>query len=237
MNDGWEPVGGGQSRATLLRRGGIYRKIAPDAEAEATKLAWLRDQGIEVPEVLDVRPGAFDMQAAPGHPADSRWPEEQGAWVIDAIADTVRSLHALPAATCPFDRSLAVVVPEARQAAAMGTVDLDQLDRERQGWTAAQLLAELEAALPSPEELRVTHGDLSLDNIIVDPSRRSVTLIDVGRAGAADLHTDLAILTRGFRDHWTAGDPNAAQRRVVERYGSQLDPARVRLYRLIDEFF
>lgn len=237
MTDAWETVGGGQSGAALLRRGGIFRKIAPDAEAEATKLAWLRDQGIHVPEVLDVRPGAFDMQAAPGLPADSPWSEQQGPWVLDAIADTVRSLHALPAPTCPFDRFLAVVIPEARRAAATGTVDLHRLDPEREGWTAAQLLAELEAALPSPEELRVTHGDLSLDNIIVDPSRRRITLIDVGRAGTADLHTDLAILTRGLRDHWTAGDPEAAQRRVVERYGSPLDPARVRLYRLIDEFF
>ena len=57
------------------------------------------------------------------------------------------ALHALALDECPFDRSLATVVPEAREAAASGGVDLDNLDEERHGWTAAQLVAALDEQL------------------------------------------------------------------------------------------
>lgn len=239
MSGEWEPVAGGKSGATVLRRGEVYRKVGPDAELEATKLRWLRDQGVAVPEVLTVEAGAFEMRAARGRPADSTWSAADAPWVLDAIATTVRSLHRLDPADCPFDRTLAVVVDEARRAVEAGTVDLDDLDARRRGWTATDLWAALEAvlALPSPEELRVTHGDLSLNNLIVDPDSHSVTLVDVARAGVADLHGDLAILTRSLRDHWAPGGAGEAEARLVMQYGRALDPRRVELYRLIDEFF
>jgi aminoglycoside phosphotransferase len=59
----------------------------------------------------------------------------------------------------------------------------------------------------------------------------------VGRAGVADLHVDLAILTRGLGDHWAGGDRHEAEQRILSRYGYTPDPKRLELYRLIDEFF
>jgi aminoglycoside phosphotransferase len=90
--------------------------------------------------------------------------------VVNAVAELAGLHHALPASACPFDRSLAVTMPLAREAAAARLVDLGNLDEQHHGWDAPRLLAALEASTPERErDLVVCHGDFTLSNVLLDP--------------------------------------------------------------------
>ncbi|GAA3372914.1 aminoglycoside 3'-phosphotransferase [Streptomyces sannanensis] len=208
---------------------------------EAERLVWLGKQGFPVPGVVDV--GADDdmmwlvTTAVEGRPA-ADWPNpaERPA-VIAAVADFTRALHALPAEGCPFNRSLAVSLRWARTAAFTGQIDLNDLDEHHSGWSAQQLLDKLEATEPPPEdELVVCHGDLCLDNLLIDTATLAVSgVLDVGRLGLADRWVDLAIAVRDISEEQS--DDGQADA-FLRRYGmAGADERRLRYYRLLDEFF
>jgi aminoglycoside phosphotransferase len=202
--------------------------------SEAARLTWLRDRGFPVPGVVDVG-GDEELAwlvttALPGVPASAGWTSEQRRRVRWTVADLTRSLHALPVADCPFDRSLSVSLDWARRATEQGLVDLDDLNPTHRGWSAERLLAELTATPAPSEDLVVCHGDLYLDNVLVDPDTQKLTgILDVGRLGLADRWRDLAIVLRCLD-----GDHDAE---FLVRYGARPDERRARYYLLLDEFF
>ncbi|WP_374066528.1 APH(3') family aminoglycoside O-phosphotransferase [Actinokineospora auranticolor] len=205
--------------------------------AEAAALRWLRERGFPVARVVEV--GRDDewswlvTEELPGVPASGPWRADQVDAVLDAVAGVAAALHRLPVARCPFDRRLAVTLPACRRAVELGTVDLDDLDERHEGWTGAQLLAELAATPVPPEDLVVCHGDLGLDNVLLDPDTLAPTgLLDAGRLGVADRWTDLSILLRDLAEAgWC--DPAG----FTARYGlSDVDSAKDSFYRLMDEF-
>jgi aminoglycoside phosphotransferase len=234
----WETVTIGQSGATVSRRSGLYRKVSDDPRddlvGEGARLCWLREHGIPAAEVIECRPGLLVTAEVPGVSAAEEWPEESRSRVVDALADLTRALHSLPITECPFDRRLAVTVPEALAA----DVELDDLDDERAGWTRDDLAARLIAARPPDEDLVVCHGDLCLPNVVLNPDTCRVNgLIDTGRLGVADRWADLALATRSL-----AGDLNPqygawAADRFLNQYGIAPNPRMSEFYRLLDEFF
>lgn len=172
----------------------------------------------------------------PGRSAAEPWPDELRPNLVDAIADVLRTLHGLPTGNCPFDRSLAVTMPAAAHAAATCTVDLDNLDPGRMGWSASQLLEELHRTRPVDEGSVVGHGDPCLANLIFAEDGSLSGVIDVGRLGVADRYNDLAIATRSIAGKW---HPRYGGR-LMSRYGigaEQADDAKIGFYRLLDEFF
>jgi kanamycin kinase len=159
------------------------------------------------------------------------------AWrpaVIDAIADLTRALHRLPVADCPFDRRLAVAIPEALAA----DVNLADMDAERVGWSRDELVTALLAARPADEDPVVCHGDLCLPNVLLDPATAQVTgMIDTGRLGIADRWSDLAIATRSMTNTGLNPQYGAwAADRFLARYGIVPDQPKIDFYRLLDEF-
>jgi aminoglycoside phosphotransferase len=205
---------------------------------EAERLLWLAGWGLPVPEVVEVGQVAgrswLVTTAMPGVPATG--PAGGPGWerVLRAVADLAATLHSIPARECPFDRRLAVTVPRCRAAVELGTVDLDDLDEHHSGWTGEQLLAELDSTPTPPEdEVVVCHGDLGLDNLLVDPDTLTVTgVIDCGRLGRADRWLDLAIVLRDIAECRPDG---------VDVFGRTyglptIDEEKRRYYRLLDEF-
>lgn len=234
----WERVTIGRGGARVSRRGGIYRKESDDPRidlvAEGERLAWLRRQGIPAAEVLDCRPGLLVTAEVPGRSAAESWPAADRPRVVDALTDLTRALHALPVADCPFDRRLAVTVPQALAA----EVDLDDLDDERHGWTREELVAELLATRPRQEDLAVCHGDLCVPNVLFDPGTCEVTgVIDTDRLGVADRWADLAIITRSLAARYNPQYGPWAAGRLLDRYRVPPDPAKIAFYRLLDEFW
>ncbi|MFK4069776.1 APH(3') family aminoglycoside O-phosphotransferase [Streptomyces sp. NPDC029674] len=235
----------------------LYVKTAPvphdgspsELAGEADRLAWLAGRGIPVPRIVergaDDRLAWLVTEAVPGRPAADEWPPEQRFAVAESLADLAAALHGLPLADCPFDRGLTVTMEQAARNVADDLIDLDDLDDERAGWSGQHLLDELHRTRPAAEDPVVAHGDLTPENVLLDPTTCRVTgVIDVVRLGRADRHTDLAIALRELtheEDPWF-GPAHAERflRRYEERTAAGadvIDDRKLAFYRLLDEFF
>jgi len=223
-------------RPTLYLKCGTGR-VADDITAEMVRLEWLAGR-LPVPRVRHfVRsPGEAYLltTAVPGQNAYAYLVEhpERTAETVAALARFLRTLHALPLADCPFHAGHELRLADARRNIAAGQVAADDFDEERAGWTPEQVWGEMVALLPLPFDRVVTHGDSSLDNVLLADGR--VTgCIDVGRAGVADPYQDLAILWHNLEEFGSD-----AQRELWRVYGvAEPDERKVRFHLCLGEFF
>ena len=225
-----EPITSGMSGAEVFRlrtQPVCFLKFAEDDAAETlrqeiARTAWLADRGIRVAPILrvhdDGRAVAMQTQALPGVPADRcDWPKTR---LLPALGHALATLHALPAADCPFDESLAVRLAQARRAVERGEVDATQFDPRNRGVTPEVLLARV-ASNPPPEDFVVAHGDAAWNNMIVAPDG-TVGFIDCGHAGRADRYLDLAVVAAEIEDHFGRG----AVKIFADAYGERRWDAR-----------
>jgi kanamycin kinase/streptomycin 3"-kinase/aminoglycoside 3'-phosphotransferase-2 len=251
---GWGLVSTGHTDAVVRRSpdGGRYAKTGSgparaELADERDRLAWLADIGLPGAEVLDWdddgETATLTTSALAGVPL-SDMPASAVPGVTTSLGRFLRRLHAMGRESCPFDRWLAVTVPLARVGVDHGLVDEDDVDAERAGRSAADLLAELLVGRPRAEELElgdlvVCHGDACLPNFLADPESLEITgMVDVGRLGVADRHLDLALAVRSMSDTRLnpAYGPESAQA-MLRAYDFPADPWRLDFYRLLDEFF
>jgi len=212
---------------------------ARDAGDEADRLEWARGR-LPVPALLarvSVADAAWMLTTALPGPTTY-----QGMQVADAAgrvalarsaARILARVHALRAADCPFDASAPVRLTAARARLEAGLIGEDEFDAERAGWTGRQLWDAMQDLLPLPaDEPVVTHGDYSLDNLLIDGGE--VTgLIDLGRLGRADRYQDLAILWNCLREF---GD-EVADAALAEYGAHPPDERRMRFHLMLDECF
>ncbi len=228
---------GGKPGAPALYLKGGSGSVAGDVAAEADRLRWLAGH-VPVPAVqqcIATRHKAWLlMTALPGRTAwQALAADRQGQRaVVDSLSAFLRRLHAIPVAGCPFDSGHVLRLAAARHRVETGAVDEDDFDDERAGWTAEQVWAALHRLLPFAPEPVVTHGDFSLDNLLLHDGAVA-GCIDVGRAGVADRYQDIAIL-------WNClGEFDAALRtRFLAQYGiDRLDQRRLDFHLMLDELF
>lgn len=244
----WEREASGESGAGVYRLHGkkdcpdLFLKHGNDAVAdqitdEMTRMLWLV-RYIPVPEVVQfVRTpdrAWLLMSAMNGvtarHMLESQ--PEPGPAVVDALAAFLRRLHAIPVSACPFNADHTVRLRLARQRIDAGAVDVDDFDDEREGWTAEQVWEALQRHLPLVPDPVVTHGDFSLDNLMIHDGA-VVGCIDVGRAGVADCYQDLAILWNSLGEFG-----EALQERMFLQYGLAVpDQRKLQFHLLLDELF
>ncbi|MGA0600904.1 APH(3') family aminoglycoside O-phosphotransferase [Caulobacter sp. KR2-114] len=210
------------SRVEMQREIDVLRWL--DGRIGAPRLIWGGMLDEDRPALLMQALDGVALHAAPAGDA------EAGAIVaIRALA----ALHALPTADCPFDERLARRMREVRLRVQLGEVDAAGFDPGHTGRTAAEVLEQLEATRPESEDLVVTHGDASWPNFLIHQGR--VGLIDLGRAGLADRHHDLALFVRSGRRNAPDLDTPAL---IREHYPLEtLDEDRLEFYRLLDELY
>ncbi len=232
-----EPVRVGRSGDAVWRVGAHrFLKHGSNAEtlgAEAERLDWLVGR-VPVPRVVAFErseAGAFLLTEALRGVAAHEFTGPP-ARCVELLADGLRRLHAIGIAACPFDARLAVRMREARANAMAGRVDETDFDAARAGRSATDLLAELEATRPADEDLVVAHGDYCLPNVVLCGDRVG-GFVDVGRAGIADRHADLALAARSIA--YNLGSDRVAP--FFAAYGTAPDPAKIAFYQLLDEFF
>ena len=237
--------GSGDGVYRLQHPGGgpeLYLKHAsgptvPDVIDEMARLRWLA-RHVTVPAVRFFLSTADEawllMTALPGQTATQRVEAsgEARRAIVDSLADFLRRLHAIPVETCPFNSDHRLRLSEARWRLDRGLVDPTDFDEARRGWTGEQVWDAVSGLLPIAPDPVVTHGDLSLDNILVADDGR-IGCIDTGRTGIADRYQDLAIVWRGLGDFGPA-----LQARFLERYGiDRPDSQKIEFYLMLDELF
>lgn len=247
----WMPVTHGQSGATVLHDPGNkrYVKVVPAAHADALaaerdRIEWLSATGIPGPTVLawhaSEHGASLVTSAVAGVPADQLDPSQlHAAWL--SITDTVRRLHRIPAASCPYDNTLDDLIAVARATVAQNRVQTEFLPQHLQQTPPVAILDSLERELPRRREQEgadpvVCHGDLCLPNILIDPGTLHVTgLIDLGRLGRADPYVDIALLLANARGTWPDEDTaRQADHDFADRYGIVLDLERQDFYLRLD---
>lgn len=238
----------GESGGTVYRLHGkaeepdLYLKhgrdaIADDIVSEMVRLRWLAPHKV-APVVRSFVSNDSEawllMDALPGKTAYQlleEFPDERMI-VVDTITNFLRRLHDIPVAQCPFnsDHHLRLALAQKRMDA--GLVDTEDFDGERSGCTAQQVWRDMTALLPLTPDPVVTHGDYSLDNLLLR-NGDVVGCIDVGRAGIADRYQDLAILWNCLGEFGPE-----FQVRMLTRYGIyDADERKLRFHLMLDEFF
>lgn len=214
-------------------RGGV----ADDVVDEMVRLRWI-GQYLPVPAVARflATPGEawLLMTALPGETAfqalEAR-PHDRLA-IVDSLANFLGRLHAIPPGLCPFNSDHPYRLALARKRIDAGVVDEDDFDPEREGWTAEQVWQAMHALLPFAPDPVVTHGDFSLDNILMVDGR-VIGCIDAGRVGIADRYQDLAIILNCLAEF--DGD---LQARFLARYGLRhVDRNKLDFHLMLDELF
>ncbi|EYB69028.1 aminoglycoside phosphotransferase [Deinococcus phoenicis] len=239
----WEAVTEGCSGAGVWRsqkyvvkvqeRGGLP---VSTLQQERERLRWLWRR-VPVPAVVGFETTPtheyLAMTRLPGIPMSDPDAALHPERVTDLLARALRELHALPARECPFNMSLPVTLRLAREQVQAGQVDETNFDAERQGRSAADVFNELIRTRPAREDIVVTHGDPCLPNVILN-GEYVEGFVDLGRAGLADRHADLAL---AHRDLTADFGPEHAER-FLDLYGRALvDEGKLAYYRLLDELF
>lgn len=222
-------------RSSLYLKHG-HGSVTQDLTDEMARMRWLARHA-SVPElrgfVATGNEAWLLMSAMPGRTAYDLLEAEpcKRSAIVKAIATHLRQLHALPVEECPFNSAHTLRLAAARSRMDAGEIDISDFDEERAGWTAAQVWAEMNTLLPMEADPVVTHGDYSLDNILLEGGL--VTgMIDLGRVGIADRYQDLAILANCLREF---GDD--LQEQLFAAYGiAQPDECKLRFHLMLDEF-
>lgn len=220
----------------------LYLKYGRDAVAdeitdEMVRLRWL-GRYVPVPAVVHFTgvPGEawLLMTALPGETVYQSL--EAGSVdrlaLVDGVARFLRQLHAIPVSDCPFNSDHSYRLGLARERIDDGLVDEDDFDADRSGWTAEQVWQSLQRLLPLTPDPVVTHGDFSLDNLLICGGE--VTgCIDAGRVGIADRYQDLAILWNSLGEFG-----RDLQDRLLVAYGlSDPDHCKLHFHMMLDELF
>lgn len=211
--------------------------LADDVSDEMVRLRWLGGH-VPMPAVVHFVHTSNEawllMSEVPGETAYQimeSCPDRRIA-IVDAIAAFLRRIHGIPIAECPFASNLEYRMARARLRIDAGLVDEDDFDEEREGWTAQQVWDAMQDMLPLTPDPVVTHGDFSLDNVLIVDGQ-VVGCIDAGRVGIADRYQDLAIAWNCLGEFGTS-----LQERFLVQYGvHDLDRRKLQFHLMLDELF
>jgi aminoglycoside 3'-phosphotransferase I len=242
------PVTIGESGCTTWRldapddqlRAYLKHGLGPLADAiadEMVRLRWMQVH-LPVPQIIqfvaDAKESWLVTEAIPGKSARQYLEERQVSEdaIIDALASFMRRVHALPQDQCPYDARLPRRLIDARARIDAGAINIEDFDEERQGWSAEDVWTALQLSRPQSLDIVFTHGDFSLDNILLDGA--NVTgCIDVGGAGLADRYQDIAICWSDLAEYGVD-----AQARFLEQYGvGDGDRGKLAFYQMLNELF
>lgn len=161
--------------------------------------------------------------------------------LLDCMADALHTLWAIPAADCPFERTVADNLAHAEKAILSGQFDPSDCEPETFGPGGFEnpkaLLGWLKSNMPQQDRV-VTHGDFCLPNLFTD-GKRFTGFIDVGNVGAGDRWMDLALGWRSLKHnsdgHYGTVCPNIDPDDLFRAAGVPKDEEKLRYYILLDE--
>ncbi len=243
----WKTDALGKSGAQVLLFDDYVLKIRPAESpdtADVRVLDWLAGRApvprMAAHEVLDGQDWLL-MTRLRGEELCRPGVMERPALLLDCMAEALHTLWAIPAADCPFERTVAENLSHARAAIESGRFDPSDCEPETFGPGAFKdpeaLLGWLESRLP-PQDLAVTHGDFCLPNLFTD-GKHFTGFIDVGNVGKGDRWMDLALGWRSLKHnsdgHYGKTYPDIDPDDLFRAAGVPKDEEKLRYYILLDE--
>ena len=163
--------------------------------------------------------------------------------LVRVLAEAMQKLWTIDISDCPVDQSPAAKLARARKIVEAGEVNMDLVDPETFGENGfsspAALLLWLEENAPDFEPV-LTHGDYCLPNVFLE-NWEFTGFLDLGRSGAGDKWTDIAILWRSLRDNFGGHYGEAVEGfhpdKLFDALGMEKDERKLKYYLLMDELF
>ena len=237
-------------------------RTGPAADREYELLLWL-DGRAGAPRVLD-----FERADGKNYLLETRVPGvmtcdkevlDDPAAMTHALAQGLITLRDIPAEGCPFDSRLALQLAHTRDRFKRGLIrqsDLSdeflgrilnmptpRLRRDARGTedfpSVGSVLNWLERGRPAETPVFV-HGDYCLPNVFMKSGRFS-GMIDLGRAGIADVYMDIALCVRSmwynfcFLHGMTRAEFQKYRAQLFEELEMQPDEKKMRYYIYLDE--
>lgn len=239
----------GLSGASVALYAEMVLKCEPVSEESENGLAMLQwlDGKIPVPRVLETAEAEgfrwILMTRIPGSMScDDAWrsnPER----LVRVLAQAMKQLWTVDISDCPVDQSAESKLRRARERLEHGQFDFDLVDPETFGDdgfdSPAALLDWLTEHRPVPDRV-LTHGDFCLPNLFLEDWNLS-GFLDLGRSGAGDRWSDIAICWRSLRDnfggHYGEAVPGFHPDSLFDALGIEKNEEKLRYYLLMDELF
>ncbi|PWV50265.1 aminoglycoside 3'-phosphotransferase [Nocardiopsis sp. L17-MgMaSL7] len=220
--------------------------LARELDGEISRTAWMARFGLATPRVLehesreDGPPRWVVSSHLPGVPAHEPETAREHPRLVELLAEAARTIHASEVGAVEVVRErLAEQLERARKRVAAGLVQRSWQGSRYAGTDPARALAEVghrvERAGPLPEV--VTHGDFCLPNVLVTADG-AWGLVDLGQAGVADPHRDLAAMVGSLLSPLNPQFGQADADRFLDAYGrDRVDPELLSLHFGVDDFF
>ncbi len=237
----------GKSQAQVVLFDDYVLKIRPSGDwdtADVRILEWLAGKA-PVPQVAahEVQEGQDWLLMTRIRGQELCRPEVMNnpTLLLDCMAEALHTLWAIPAETCPFERTVADNLSHAEAAILAGRFDPSGCEPETFGPGGFEnpeaLLDWLKIHLP-PQDRVVTHGDFCLPNLFTDGTRFT-GFIDVGNVGAGDRWMDLALGWRSLKHnsdgHYGNTYPEINPDDLFQAAGVEKVEEKLRYYILLDE--
>lgn len=220
--------------------------VSEESENHLAMLRWLEGK-VCAPRVLEtaVQEGFrwTLMTRIPGEMACAAQWRPDPHRLVQVLARAMQALWTVDVSGCPVDQSPAAKLARAKVLVENGQVDMELVEPETFGEkgfpSPAALLRWLEDNAPEAEPV-LTHGDYCLPNLFLEDWELS-GFLDLGRSGAGDKWTDIAILWRSLRDNFGGHYGEAAEGfhpdELFEALGMEKDEEKLNYYLLMDELF
>jgi len=239
----------GLSGSTVAIFDDLVLKSEPVSEESENQLAMLRwlEGKLEVPRVIEtaVHEGFrwTLMTRIPGEMACAEEWRTDPHRLVQILAEGMNRLWAVDVSDCPVDQIATAKLERARRIVEKGQVDMELVEPETFGEkgfpSPAALLGWLEEHAPDCEPV-LTHGDLCLPNVFLKDWELT-GFLDLGRSGAGDRWTDVAICWRSLRDNFGGHYGEAVEGfhpdELFEALEIEKDEQKLRYYLLMDELF
>jgi len=149
--------------------------------------------------------------------------------LVELLADGLLAFHRAPIERCPFQFRLDDALRIAVDRLHGGRIDpARHFHPEYAHLSAAEAVETLQRTRPRDENLVVCHGDYRLPNVLLN-DERVIGYVDLGELGVADRWWDLAVGSWSIT--WNLGP--GLEEHFFQAYGVELDPERLRFYRLL----
>lgn len=238
-----DDLGMGESRVYLFKDDHLVLKIIDDvnqAKHEIDAITWLNQNNHCVPrsvahEMTQTK-GYLLMTMMEGKMAiDSNLIKDDPEGVIRALANGLKYLWRIPIDKCPLDMRINHKLDIAKSRILNHKVDMSDWDEAiiKNRFTDLNALYQYLIANKKEEDLVFSHGDYCLPNVFIEDGEIK-GFIDLGLAGVADRHVDIALCLRSIKFNFNTDRYNDL---FISLLDIEVDFEKIDYYLLLDELF